>query len=108
MNKEGTTPVDDNIAAVMNVPEPISTSQLKSFVGMLNYYNRRLPKLVHTLELLYSRLHKNVKWKWEEQQQVAFKAAKQMLCSATLSVHYDPEKALILQCDASPYGLGLV
>ena len=31
-----------------------------------------------------------------------------MLCSATLLVHYDPEKPLILHCDASPYGLGLV
>ena len=44
----------------------------------------------------------------EKQQQVAFKAAKQMLCSATLLVHCDPEKPLILHCDTSPYGLGSV
>ena len=108
VNKEGTTPVDDNIAAVMNAPEPVNASQLKFFVGMLNYYHRHLPSLAHTLESLYSLLRKNVKWKWEEQQQVVFKAAKQMLCSATLLVHYDPEKPLILHCDASPYGLGSV
>ena len=30
VNKEGTTPVDDNIAAVMNAPEPVNASQLKS------------------------------------------------------------------------------
>ena len=93
----------------MNAPEPVNASQLKSsFVGMLNYYHRHLPNLAHTLEPLYSLLHKNVKWKWEEQQHVAFKAAKQILCSATLLVHYDSEKPLILHCDASPYGMGSV
>ena len=108
VNKEGTTPIDDNIAAVMNALEPVNASQLKSFVGMLNYYHRHLPNLADTLEPLYALLRKNVKWKWGEQQQVAFEAAKQLLCSATLLVHYDPEKPLILHCDASPYGLGSV
>ena len=60
VNKEGTTAVDDNIAAVMNAPEPVNASQLKSFVGMLNYYHRHLQNLAHTLEPLYSFLHKNV------------------------------------------------
>ena len=96
VNKEGTTPADDNIAAVMNAPEPVNASQLKSFVEMLNYYHRHLPNLAHPLEPLYSLLCKNVKWKWEEQQQVAFKAAKQMLCSATVLVHYDPDKPLFI------------
>ena len=39
VNKEGTGPVDDNIAAVMNAPELVNASQLKSFVGMLSYYH---------------------------------------------------------------------
>ena len=30
VNKEGTTPADDNIAAVMNALEPVNASQLKS------------------------------------------------------------------------------
>ena len=38
VNKEGTTPVDDNIAAVMNAPEPVNASQLKSFDGMLIHW----------------------------------------------------------------------
>ena len=29
-----------------------------------------------------------------------------MLCSPKLLVHYDPEKPLVLTCDASPYGIG--
>ena len=29
-----------------------------------------------------------------------------MLCSPKLLVHYDPEKPMVLTCDASPYGIG--
>ena len=37
-----------------------------------------------------------------------FKQVKEMLQSSILLVHYDPEKPLVLACDASPYGVGTV
>ena len=37
-----------------------------------------------------------------------FKAAKTMLSSSPLLVHYDPAKELILSCDSSSYGIGCV
>ena len=33
---------------------------------------------------------------------------KHSLCFENLLVHYDPNKPLVLACDASPYGLGAV
>ena len=42
-----------------NIPENVT--QLKSFLGMLNYYHRYLPDLANTLEPLYKLLRKNIK-----------------------------------------------
>ena len=86
----------------------IRISQLKSFLGLINYYCKFLPNLSNTLAPLYRLLQKNMKWYWRPEQQQAFQTAKKSLTSDCLLVHFDPSKRLILACDASPYGIGAV
>ena len=83
-------------------------SQLRSFLGLVNYYGKFLPQLSTILAPLYNLLQQKVCWKWGPPQQAAFKEAKAQLTSDCLLVHFDPKKDLILACDASPYGVGAV
>ena len=53
-------------------------------------------------------LQEGSQWKWEVEQDNAFHAVKSQLTSDCLLVHFDPQKPLILACDASPYGVGAV
>lgn len=48
------------------------------------------------------------RWQWCEEQEAAFKEVKELLHSATLLVHYDPDKEMALSCNASSYGVGAV
>ena len=108
ISAEGLTPTEEKVKAVKDAPAPQNVSQLRSFLGMISYYSKFLPNLATQLAPLYHLLEKNAKWKWSKHQEEAFQAAKSSLTSGSLLVQYDPEKSLILECDASPYGVGAV
>ena len=73
-----------------------------------NYYSRFLSNLSSVLAPLYQLLQKNKSWSWGKTQSQAFQEAKEAIASSKVLTHYDPELPLILECDASPYGVGAV
>ena len=108
ISRHGVKTVEEKIQPVLEAPEPTNTTQLKSFLGMLQYYHRHLPNLASQLEPLHELLRKGHTWEWKERQRVAFETCKKGLASSQLLVHYDPNKPLLLAVDASPYGIGAV
>ena len=108
ISAKGIHPVPEKVSAVREAPRPKDVSQLRSFLGMVNYYGKFLPNLATLLRPLYDLLQSAKTWSWGDSQEQAFRKAKELLSSAPLLTHYDPEKQLILSCDASPYGVGAV
>ena len=62
----------------------------------------------HSSTPLQAIIEKKTPWSWGQSQQHAFDLAKSIIASARVLIHYDPEKKIILSCDASPYGAGAV
>ena len=108
ISDKGIQPTEAKIRAIVKAPAPNNVSQLKAFLGMLNYYAKFLPNISSRLAPLYKLLQKRIPWSWRDEQQQAFQKAKEALTSADVLVHYDPNKKLILSCDASPYSVGAV
>ena len=57
---------------------------------------------------LYHLLKKEVNWRLSNQQEQAWSESKKLLQSPQILVHYDSSKDIVLSCDASNYGLGVV
>ena len=96
------------ITAVVEVPNPQDISQLRAFLGLVNYYNRFLPNLASVLVPLHKLLQKKTKWHWATDCERAFQEVKQMIASERVLTHFNPDVPLLVSCDASPYGLGAV
>ena len=69
INQEGIQPMKEKVSAVVEAPRPTSVSQLKSYLGLLNFYHRFLPKLSSVLAPLHKLLQSGVKWSWDKQQE---------------------------------------
>ena len=108
INGEGVYPVAAKVDAIKNAPAPRDVTQLRAFLGMMNYYHKFLPNVATILEPLHELLRKGQKWKWNQEQQEAFTKAKELLQSADLLVHFNPDLKLVLASDASNYGIGAV
>ena len=108
ISEHGIQPTSEKVRAIKEAPPPKTLSELRAFLGLLNYYSKFLPNLSSQLAPLYSLLNKGQKWHWGQQQCQAFQAAQNALQADALLVHYGPSKPIILASDASQYGVGAI
>ncbi|XP_052748504.1 uncharacterized protein K02A2.6-like [Galleria mellonella] len=98
----------DKIRAIIDVKVPMNTKQLKSFLGIVNFYHSFISQAAALLEPLHTLLRKDIEWEWTDEHQKAFNAVKRELSSSRVLAHYDPRQQLVLTVDAAPSGLGAV
>lgn len=108
IDAQGLHPTESKVDAIVNAPAPQNVTELRSFLGLLNYYGKFVANLSTVLHPLHQLLQADTPWKWSTQCEDAFKGCKQRLLNSKCLAHYDPEKPLRLACDASPYGVGAV
>ena len=66
INKDGVLPLPEKVEIIKNVQVPKKVTELKSFLGLINYYHRHLQNFSSFLEALHCLLRKETIWKWTE------------------------------------------
>ena len=108
MDAEGIHTTEDKLKAIVEAPAPKNIQELRSFLGLINYYGKFIPNAASILNPLNNLLHKDAKWKWSKECQSSFDLAKKELTSSKVLTHYNPNLPLRLAGDASAYGIGAV
>ncbi|XP_029158172.1 uncharacterized protein K02A2.6-like [Nylanderia fulva] len=108
ISKNGISKEPKKIEAVQKMPRPTNTTQLRAFIGLVNYYGRFIEHLSDKMYPLNNLLKKNVKFNWSKECETAFRKIKVEFGSKKILVPFNPKLPLILAVDASPYGIGAV
>lgn len=101
-------PCQSKIAAVADWPVPVNTSELRSFLGLSNFYRSFVRDFSSTAAPLTALTGARVKFEWSEQHQLAFVLLKDSLCDAPALLAVDDSKPFVLHCDASSFAVGAV
>lgn len=108
---QGASPLPARVDAVARFPRPGTVKALQEFLGMVNFYNRFIPRAAHIMRPLYEALRgkkPSDDVQWVPEREDAFKEAKTALATAALLVHPSPTAQLALTTDASDYAVGAV
>ena len=103
-------PVPEKVTKVLQATRPKTKKEVRSFIGLANYYRRFVPNFAAIAcpltDLTKAGRPKEVEW--GESQQNAFETLKSRLGEAPILHLPDPHKPFVLRTDASDVGVGAV
>lgn len=108
LTPEGVKADEEKIAAVQRASAPKNIKQLRSFLGLCNYYARFCHGYAHVIAPLRFLLKKGVSWKWTPAHQASFENVKKKFLETVMIQYPDFTKPMFLQTDSSGYGIGAV
>ena len=106
LTSSGLRPDPERIRAIEEMPDPTNTTELRRFMGMVNYVGQFIPNLSELSAPLRNLLKKETQWQWNHEQAESLRLIKVRLSTAPVLTYFDTNKQAILQVDASKSGLG--
>ena len=107
-SEQGISMDKNKIAAVQTYPRPTSAKQLRSYLGLTNFWKRFICSYSAITQPLRKLLQNNVKFEWGQEQEQAFNELKSRLCSSPILAFPNLNKPFVITTDACRSGLGYI
>ncbi|KAA3484635.1 DNA/RNA polymerases superfamily protein [Gossypium australe] len=98
----------DKVSALVDWKPSKNVTEIRSFLGLADYYRRLVKGFSMIATQLTRLLQKDVKFEWTEKCQWSFEKLKVMLTEAPVLVQPESGKEFVIYSDASLNGLGCV
>ena len=108
VNAQGIRPDPKKVLAVQSWPVPKNVHDVRSFLGLCNYFRKFIHQYSSIAVPLTNLTRKTVGWNWTGRCQDAFEKLKHSLAEAPLLHTPDEAKPYQVITDASDYGLGAI
>ena len=106
IDKEGIHPTQEKVQDISEDSAPTNVTQLRVYLGLINFYRRFLPQAATKLEPLNRLFKAHTPWRWGKEQESAFSESKKTLTKSSALVHFDPRLPLVVVVESSAYGIG--
>lgn len=111
IDENGTRPLPERVAAILEYKKPSNVSELRRFLGIINFYRRFIRDAATTQAHLNAYLNGAKKKdkrpiEWTPEAETAFANCKAQLAKASLLAHPVDNAPLILRTDASDNAIG--
>jgi hypothetical protein len=106
VSEDGTRPDPGKIEAVLHFPQPRTVMNVRSFLGLTRYYRKYVRGYARLTAPLFELTRKDVDFVWDMGCQQAFQALRAALVEAPILTRPDFKRALCLDVDWSPKGVG--
>lgn len=108
LDKNGVRPTSSKIDSISKAPPPTNAKELRSFLGLVNFYERFIPHLHSVCADLHTLTAKNSRWKWSDKENMTFQRTKELIAQSQPLVPFQENRPVFLACDASEKGVGAV
>ena len=108
VDESGVRPDPEKVQAIREMKTPMTVSELRRFLGIINQQSKFLPHLAEQTKPLQDLLSLKNQWHWGHEQQEAFERLKTALSASEELALYDARNHAILSADAPSYSLGAV
>ena len=99
---EGQVEMDPvKVSGVAEWPVSWNKKKVQSFVGFINFYQRFIKDFSHHACALFDLTKKDVGWKWEESEQVAFNKLKELITSTPVLIFPDNSCPYCIEANSS-------
>jgi transposase InsO family protein len=106
VSRDGVSVCPNKVTAVKEFPVPTNVKELRSFLGLSNFYRRFIEGYSKITSVLTKLLQKNVDYKWTAECQSAFDSLKEKLTQAPVLAFADYSLQFTLTTDACDSGIG--
>lgn len=91
------------VSSVQSWETPRTVKEIQAFIGFANFYRRFIKDFSKICAPMTALTRKDTKFEWAPECETAFHFLKNAFCSAPILMHFDPNKQIIVETDASDY-----